>query len=70
MRFLNGWKTFLGVVGMFTTVAVSAGGDFARIGEVVGNVAGNLDGVVLGAFGTLAALGVIHKGEKASKGSR
>lgn len=64
MKFLNGWKTVLGFVGLGVTVLSSAGGDVAQVGAVVGEVAGHVDAVVLGVFGTLAALGVIHKAEK------
>ena len=65
MKFLNGWKTVLGFVGLGVTVLTSAGGDAAQVGAVVRDVARNADAVVLGAFGCLAALGVIHKAEKA-----
>jgi hypothetical protein len=64
VKFLNGWKTILGIVGTVVTVGVGAGGDVGAIASKVGEFAGNADAVVTGAFGMLTVLGVAHKLEK------
>ena len=67
MKFLNGWKTILGIAGTVVTIGVGAGGDVGMVAGKIGEFAGNADAVVSGAFGMLAVLGLIHKGEKRSR---
>ena len=64
MKFLNGWKTILGVVGSVATLLVSGGGKIGEIATTAVDVAGHLDSVALGVFGALTALGIVHKAEK------
>lgn len=62
MKFLNGFKTWLGLGGLVASMVLPA------IGVDAGGVPGVQEGlwnVSQGVFGTLAALGVIHKVEKA-----
>jgi len=59
MKFLNGWKTVLGVAGVLGSLIlpkVSPG--------VLGGALDNANNIVLGAFGLLTTLGIIHKVEK------
>lgn len=64
MKFLNGWKTILGIVGTVTTLGIANGGRVGEIAGTVQQVAGHLDSVALGVFGALTAIGVIHRTEK------
>lgn len=64
MKFLNGWKTVVGIVGTIGTVLVASGGKIGGIASTAVQVFGHLDSVVAGVFGALAVLGVIHKVEK------
>lgn len=66
MRFLNGFKTVVGVVGSVATLLIAGEGRVGEIGRTAVEVASHLESVALGVFGALAALGIIHKGEKAS----
>ncbi len=62
MNFLNGFKTWLGLGGLVASIVLPA------VGIDAGGVAGTQEGlwtISQGVFGTLAALGVIHKVEKA-----
>lgn len=59
MRFLNGWKTVLGVAGTLAGVLLPKVHP-----DVVSGVLGSADNVVVGAFTMLTLLGVIHKAEK------
>lgn len=62
MKFLNGWKTILGVAGTAATLV------FPHVDPgVLGGVLDNANNVVTGAFGLLTLLGVIHKVEKAGR---
>jgi hypothetical protein len=67
VKFLNGWKTIIGTLGTAVTIGVATGGDVGQIAQKVGEFAGNADAVISGAFGMLAVLGLIHKGEKRVK---
>lgn len=60
MKFLNGFKTILGLIGTVVTVVIPA-----ISGDVVAAVGEQVLGIAQGVFGLLAALGVIHKVEKA-----
>ncbi len=64
MKFLDGWKTVLGVVGAASTVLIASGGDLSKVGHTVVQIGTNADAVVTGAFGLLAALGIVHKVQK------
>ena len=64
MKFLNGWKTILGVIGTLTTIAVSAGVQDHGLIETVKAIAGHADSLIVGATGILTVIGVIHKSEK------
>lgn len=61
MRFLDGLKTAIGVVGTLVSILVPevAPGVVQEVGQ-------HVLGIVQGVFGALAALGVIHKIEKRS----
>lgn len=65
MKFLNGWKTILGVIGTVGTVLVASGGSIGHAADVVVQASHHLDAVFLGVFGLLGTLGVVHKVEKA-----
>ena len=60
MKFLDGFKTLIGLVGTVVAVVLPrvAPGVVQAVGEAAVQVA-------TGAFAMLAALGLIHKGEKA-----
>lgn len=65
MKFLNGFKTIIGVLGAVATPLIAVGGD---VGKIVSDGVAALPHVyqtVEGAFLTLAALGIVHKVEKA-----
>lgn len=59
MKFLNGWKTFLGVAGTVLTVVLPKVDP-----AILGGALNDANNVVVGAFGLLTLLGVIHKVEK------
>lgn len=62
MKFLNGFKTYLGLGGLIASVVLPL------VGVAPGGIPGvqeNLWSIAQGVFGTLGALGVIHKVEKA-----
>lgn len=60
MKFLNGWKTILGVAGTLGAIV------FPHVDPgVLGGALDNANNVVTGAFGLLTVLGIIHKAEKA-----
>lgn len=61
MKFLNGFKTILGLAG--TVVSVLA----PRYAPALNEAAPHAVAVAQGAFGLLLALGVIHKVEKAGR---
>ena len=67
MKFLNGWKTILGVLGTVGTVLVASGGKIGAIAGTAITIGGHLDSVLLGAFGILTALGIVHKAEKSKE---
>lgn len=58
MNFLNGFKTILGVVGTVVSVVVP------NAAPAIGEASPHIFAVAQGVFGTLLALGVIHKAEK------
>ncbi len=59
MKFLNGWKTILGVAGTVGALV------FPRVDpSILGGALESANNVVTGAFGLLTILGIIHKGEK------
>ena len=64
MKFLNGWKTVLGLVGTVGTIIISSGGKVGAIASTVVQVFGHVDSVVAGVFGALTVVGIIHKVEK------
>lgn len=59
MKFLDGWKTVLGVAGCVLTVALPR----AQPG-VIGGILDNANNAVVGVFGLLTVLGIVHKVEK------
>lgn len=61
MKFLNGFKTVIGVLGTVVTVVLPK-----VTPEVVQAVGGAMVQIAEGAFIMLGALGLIHKGEKAA----
>ena len=61
MKFLNGFKTILGLAG--TVVSVLA----PRYAPALNEAAPHAVAVAQGAFGLLLALGVIHRVEKAGR---
>jgi hypothetical protein len=60
MKFLNGFKTVIGLAG--TVAAVVA----PRFAPAINEAAPHAIAVAQGVFGLLLALGLIHKAEKAS----
>jgi hypothetical protein len=64
MKFLNGWKTIIGTVVSVGAVLVSAGGDLGKVAAKAVEIVGHADAIVVGAGALLAALGLVHKGEK------
>lgn len=60
MKFLDGFKTIIGMVG---SLAVVLSPSIAP--DLVDKVGTHVVGIAEGAFGLLAALGLIHKAEKA-----
>lgn len=65
MKFLNGFKTLIGVLGTVATVLLPkiAPGVVQAVGDAAVNVA-------TGIFGLLGALGIIHKVEKSSDAAK
>lgn len=61
MKFLDGWKTIIGLVGTVVTVLVPK-----LDPSLVAGIGEHATGIVQGVFGLLAVLGVIHKAEKKS----
>lgn len=68
MKFLNGWKTLLGILTTAAAVIVpSVGGDASLVPAVsdqVGNIVEHGSALVAGIGATLTTLGLIHKVEK------
>lgn len=58
MKFLNGFKTILGAVGMVVTIAAPS------LAPAIGEAAPHAISVAQGVFGLLTVLGIIHKAEK------
>lgn len=61
MKFLNGFKTVLGAVGMVGAIA------FPKLAPTIADAAPHAIGVAQGVFGLLLTLGIIHKAEKSNK---
>jgi hypothetical protein len=61
MKFLNGWKTIIGVIGTVATVLVPK-----LDPAIIPAIGDHAVGLIQGAFGLLTALGIIHKVEKAT----
>jgi hypothetical protein len=62
MKFLNGLKTIIGLAGTVVAIALP------RISpDVVSAVGDGLYHIGAGVFSTLAALGIVHKVEKATQ---
>lgn len=61
MKFLNGFKTVLGLAGTVVTVLAP------KFAPTLNEAAPHAVAVAQGAFGLLLALGVIHKAEKANR---
>lgn len=69
MKFLNGFKTILGVAILVATTAIKAlgkddGGVINAVGNALGDMADHVASVAAGAGSVLTILGVIHKREK------
>lgn len=60
MKFLNGFKTILGAVGLVVSIAVPS------LSSTVAEAAPHAVNIAQGAFGLLVLLGVIHKAEKSN----
>lgn len=58
LKFLNGFKTILGSIGLVVSVALP------RLSDTVAQAAPHAISIAQGAFGLLALLGLIHKAEK------
>ncbi len=66
MKFLNGLKTAIGLIGTFATPLIAVGG---KVGDIVQHGVNALPAayqMAEGAFLMLTALGIIHKVEKAN----
>lgn len=62
MKFLNGWKTVLGIAGSVITIVLPKVDP-----AVLGGALNDANNVVTGAFGLLTLLGIVHKVEKARR---
>ena len=60
MKFLNGFKTILGALGLVLTVAAPKVAP-----ELIGTTINQVHDIALGVFGLLTTLGIVHKVEKA-----
>lgn len=60
MKFLDGWKTVIGLVGTVVTILVPK-----LDPSLVSGISDHATGIVQGVFGLLTVLGIIHKKEKA-----
>lgn len=67
MKFLNGWKTILGAVGILATPLIATGGDLGAVAGKVVEAGQHLDAVIMGGAGVLTVLGVLHKIDKRRK---
>lgn len=67
MKFLNGFKTIIGVIGAIATPLVAVGGDIGKIAQDGISALPHVYTTVEGAFLALTAIGIIHKVEKAQK---
>lgn len=67
MKFLNGFKTIIGVLGAVATPLIAVGGDVGKIAQDGISALPHIYSTVEGAFLALTAIGIIHKVEKASK---
>lgn len=61
MKFLDGWKTVIGLVGTVVTILVPK-----LDPNLVTGIGEHATGIVQGVFGLLAVLGIVHKTEKMS----
>lgn len=59
MKFLNGFKTYIGLAGMVAAIIAP------RLAPQINEAAPHVVSIAEGIFGALLALGVIHKVEKA-----
>lgn len=59
MKFLNGFKTFIGLAGIIITTVTTKVAP-----EVVAQVGSEVVGIAEGVFGLLLTLGIVHKAEK------
>lgn len=66
MKFLNGFKTIIGIIGAVATPLVAVGGNVGKIASDGIAALPHIATTVEGGFLTLLALGLIHKAEKAS----
>jgi len=58
MKFLNGFKTWIGVAGLIATTVVP------QYAPAINEAAPHAVNIAQGVFGLLLTLGLIHKGEK------
>lgn len=65
MKFLNGFKTIIGLVGSVVTVLIPK-----VTPDIVSAVSDHAVAVAQGVFGLLTVLGVIHKVEKKGDGAK
>lgn len=65
MKFLNGFKTIIGLVGTVVTVLVPK-----VTPDIVNAVGDHALAIGQGVFGLLTVLGIIHKAEKKAEGAK
>lgn len=64
MKFLNGLKTAIGIIGAVATPVIALGGDVGRIVSDGLSALPHVYTAIEGGFLALTAIGVIHKVEK------
>lgn len=73
MKFLDGYKTILGIIGTVLTVVLPALGKNADfVPALISNlqaIGANIPAIAAGASALLMALGIIHKVEKTKDGT-
>lgn len=65
MKFLNGFKSALGLIGALATPLVALGGNVGKLASDGIAALPHIATAVEGGFLTLLALGIVHKVEKA-----
>ncbi len=70
MKFLNGFKTAIGIIGAIATPVIALGGNVGQVVQDGVSALPHLYATVEGGFLMLTALGIIHKAEKRKSGKQ